>query len=53
MNNVLAFPGIFRGVLRYHKRQITDSMKIRAAEALASYVEFPSEDQILPNPLDK
>ncbi len=53
VNNVLAFPGIFRWVLRYRKRQITDAMKIRAAEALASYVEFPNEDAILPNPLDK
>lgn len=53
INNVLAFPGIFRGVLRYGKRIITDEMKIRAAEALAGYIENPSEDTILPNPLDK
>jgi malate dehydrogenase (oxaloacetate-decarboxylating) len=53
VNNVLAFPGIFKWVLRYRKRQITDAMKIRAAEALASYVENPSDDNILPNPLDK
>ena len=53
VNNVLAFPGIFRGVLRYPKRQITDAMKIRAAEALASYIENPTEDNILPNALDK
>lgn len=53
VNNVLAFPGIFRGVLRYRKRQITDAMKIRAAEALASYVVSPTDIEILPNPLDK
>lgn len=53
VNNVLAFPGIFRGVLRYRKRQITDAMKIRAAEALASYVTNPTDNEILPNPLDK
>lgn len=53
VNNVLAFPGIFKWVLRYRKRQITDAMKIRAAEALASYVENPTDDNILPNPLDK
>ncbi len=35
VNNVLAFPGIFRGVLRYRKTKITDEMKIRAAIALA------------------
>ena len=53
INNVLAFPGIFKGVLKYRKTQITDLMKIRAAEALAVYISDPDEDHILPNPLDK
>jgi malate dehydrogenase (oxaloacetate-decarboxylating) len=53
VNNVLVFPGVFRGVLRYGKRMITDEMKIRAAEAIASYVTDPDEEHILPNPLDK
>ena len=53
VNNVLAFPGIFRGVLRYRKREITDDMKIRAATAIADYIKNPSTDEILPNPLDK
>ncbi|MBC7503589.1 NADP-dependent malic enzyme [Candidatus Gracilibacteria bacterium] len=53
VNNVLAFPGIFAGVLRYRKRQITDEMKIRAAEALASYVQSPTDNNILPDALDK
>lgn len=53
VNNVLAFPWIFRGVLRYRKPQITDAMKIRAAEALASYVVNPTDIEILPNALDK
>lgn len=53
INNVLGFPGIFRGVLRYHKKEITDEMKIRASEALASYIQNPTEDMILPDPLDK
>lgn len=53
INNVLAFPGIFKGVLKYRKTQITDLMKIRAAEALAAYISDPDEDHILPNPLDK
>ena len=53
INNVLGFPGIFLGTLRAHKRFITDEMKIRAAEALAAYVKNPTEDMILPNPLDK
>jgi malate dehydrogenase (oxaloacetate-decarboxylating) len=53
VNNVLAFPGIFQGVLRYGKKKITDEMKIKAAEALAGAVENLSDDSILPNPLDK
>lgn len=53
VNNVLAFPGIFQWVLKYKKRAITDEMKIRAAEALASYVTHPDEDHILPDALDK
>jgi len=53
INNVLAFPGIFKWVLKYNKRMITDDMKIRAAEALASYVKNPTEDNILPDALDK
>ena len=53
VNNVLAFPGIFKGVLQYHKREITDDMKIRAAEAIAGYIKNPTPNEILPNPLDK
>ena len=53
VNNVLAFPGIFKWVLKYSKKKITDEMKIRAAEALASAVAYPSENSILPDALDK
>jgi len=53
VNNVLVFPWVFKWVLQYRKREITDEMKIRAAEAIASYVTNPTEDMILPNPLDK
>ncbi len=53
VNNVLAFPGIFKGVLKYGKKQITEEMKIKAAEAIAGYIKNPSVDEILPNPLDK
>lgn len=53
LNNVLAFPGIFKGALQYRIRTITDEMKLAAAEALASYVEHPTEEMIIPNPLDK
>lgn len=53
MNNVLAFPGIFRGILDSGKKKITPEMKIAAAEAIASCVKNPTEQNILPNPLDK
>lgn len=53
LNNVLVFPGIFKGALQYRVRMITDEMKLAAAEALAAYVENPTEAMIIPNPLDK
>ena len=53
VNNVLAFPGIFKGVLKYGKKQITEEMKIKAAEAIAGYIQNQSVDEILPSPLDK
>jgi malate dehydrogenase (oxaloacetate-decarboxylating) len=55
INNVLAFPGVFRGALDNKVTKITDKMKIAAAKALAGYVS-PDElnvNYILPNPLDK
>ena len=53
LNNVLVFPGIFKWALQYRIRTITDEMKLSAAEALAAYVENPTENLIIPNPLDK
>lgn len=53
INNVLAFPGIFRGVLDSGKKKITDEMKLAVARALADYVTEPTADMIIPNPLDK
>lgn len=53
VNNVLAFPGIFRGAINAKAKTITNSMKIGAAFALASCVENPTPQQILPSPLDK
>ncbi len=51
VNNVLAFPGIFRGALD-NRQPITDDIKIKAAEAIASLVKKPSEDEIIPSPLN-
>jgi malate dehydrogenase (oxaloacetate-decarboxylating) len=53
INNVLAFPGIFRGALDARATRITDEMKIAAAYAIAGYIKKPKKDQILPNILDK
>ena len=53
VNNVLAFPGIFRGVLDIGAKTITEAMKIAAAEALAAYVINPTSDYIIPDCLDK
>ncbi len=53
LNNVLAFPGIFRGALDNKVPQITDEMLVRAAEKLASLVDEPNPELILPNPFDK
>jgi len=53
VNNVLAFPGIFRGALDSHVKQITDEMLIRAAEALAGAVTDPTTEKIIPDALDR
>jgi malate dehydrogenase (oxaloacetate-decarboxylating) len=53
INNVLVFPGIFRGALDAQATRITDEMKVAAAHALAGYVKKPSRERILPNPLDR
>ena len=53
LNNVLVFPGIFKWALQNRVVKITEKHKIAAAEALANYVENPTEDKIIPSPLDK
>ena len=53
INNVLAFPGVFRGALDTGARTITEKMKIAAAEAIASVVaDDLAPDRIVPSPLD-
>ena len=55
INNVLAFPGIFRGALDVRASEINDEMKIAAARAIAAFVtdDKLSADFIIPSPLDK
>ncbi|PVG83311.1 NAD-dependent malic enzyme [Nocardioides gansuensis] len=53
INNVLAFPGIFRGAFDAHATAITEGMKLAAADALADLVGGDlSEDQVIPSPFD-
>ncbi|GHT10888.1 malate dehydrogenase [Planctomycetales bacterium] len=55
INNVLAFPGIFRGALDVRASDITDEMKLAAAKAIADMVTDAelSADYIIPSPLDR
>lgn len=55
INNVLAFPGIFRGALDVRAREINEEMKIAAAYAIASLAREKGlrPDYIIPSPLDK
>jgi malate dehydrogenase (oxaloacetate-decarboxylating) len=53
INNVLAFPGIFRGAFDVHATAITEGMKLAAATALADLVgDQLSEDLVIPSPFD-
>ncbi len=55
INNVLVFPGLFRGALMVEARQIEEEMKLAAARAIASLcgAEELNEDYIIPNAFDK
>lgn len=53
VNNAIAFPGIFRGALDNGVEKITDQHKIAAAEAIASLVEAPNADAIIPPVFDE
>jgi malate dehydrogenase (oxaloacetate-decarboxylating) len=54
INNVLAFPGVFAGALQVRASEITEGMKIAAAEALAAVVaDELSADRVIPSPFDE
>ena len=54
INNVLAFPGIFRGAFDVHARDINDAMKLAAARALAGLIAEDElrADYVIPAPFD-
>ncbi|HBB38105.1 MAG: Malate dehydrogenase (Oxaloacetate-decarboxylating) [Candidatus Magasanikbacteria bacterium GW2011_GWD2_43_18] len=53
INNVLAFPGVFRGLLDARIPNVTNEMKLAAARGLAEAVEDPTADNIIPSPFEK
>ncbi|MFT5647328.1 MAG: malate dehydrogenase (oxaloacetate-decarboxylating) [Aureispira sp.] len=53
VNNVLGFPGIFRGALDARATQITPNMKLAAAYAIAESISNPTKDMIIPPALDE
>ena len=52
VNNALVFPGIFRGALDNKVKKITDQHKLDVANVLASLVDNPSYDQVIPSVFD-
>jgi malate dehydrogenase (oxaloacetate-decarboxylating) len=55
INNVLVFPGLFKGALRAKSKKITESMKLAAAKGLAALIkdEELRDDYIIPGAFDK
>lgn len=53
INNVLVFPGIFKGALAVRANKITDKMKLSAAKTLAGLVKKPTAGRIIPGVFDK
>ncbi|KJX67900.1 malic enzyme-like NAD(P)-binding protein, partial [Parageobacillus thermoglucosidasius] len=55
VNNVLAFPGVFKGALQVRASEINEKMKLAAADAIANLIS-PAEltnDYVIPNPFDR
>lgn len=48
VNNALCYPGLFRGMLDQGVKKVTDEIKLRAAHAIASMIETPTADRIIP-----
>jgi malate dehydrogenase (oxaloacetate-decarboxylating) len=52
VNNVLGFPGIFRGALDAKAKRITPKMKLAAAYAIADCIKYPNAKQVIPATLN-
>jgi len=53
LNNVLAFPGVFKGLLENNVKKVTDEHKLKAAKALAGLIKNPTANRIVVKALDK
>jgi len=53
VNNVLAFPGLFKGLFQVQAKSITEDMYVATANALSRLVENPTPENILPSPLQE
>ncbi|MSR85430.1 NADP-dependent malic enzyme [Candidatus Uhrbacteria bacterium] len=53
VNNALCYPGLFRGMLDHGIKKVTDDIKLRAAQAVASMVEHPTAEKIIPSIFDE
>lgn len=53
VNNVLAFPGLFRGALAARATRFTDAMKLAAVDAIVESVSEPTPNRILPTPFNR
>ncbi|MEK9196008.1 MAG: NADP-dependent malic enzyme, partial [Patescibacteria group bacterium] len=53
LNNVLVFPGIFKGMVKNNMQSVTPDIKIKTAEAISSIVDRPTVDNIIPSVFDE
>lgn len=53
VNNALCYPGLFRGMLDYGVKQVDNVIKLRAAQAIASFVETPTPERFIPSIFDE
>lgn len=53
VNNVVAFPGLFKGLFSVRATEITEEMYIASANAIADCIQTPTEENIIPSPLEK
>lgn len=53
VNNVLAFPGLFKGLFQVRAESITEEMYVAAANALSNLIKIPTPENILPSPLQE